>query len=363
MTKRFGLPLPAWILIGIVVVLVGLRLALPTIVRNALNHRLANMQPYHGHVDAVGIHLWRGAYSLDHLHIEKVSGKVPVPLLKLPRMDISVSWSALLHGSIRASVDFYKPVLNFVDGSTKASTQAGRGVDWRAKLQSLMPIQLDELKVHDGTVTFHNFVSQPKVDLKATDIQATITNLTNADRSDGRRVARLHVTADVLEEAPLLAKASFDPLGDFTDFTFQLQVLRIKLTKLNDFARAYANLDFASGHGDFTMGLRARDGQLNGYAKPLFKDMKIFSWKQDVENEEENPFRVAWEAIVQGVTSIFTNHEADQFATRVPISGRIDNRDIGTFRAILNVLHNAFVKAYTPQLENLKPAPRKDEDD
>jgi hypothetical protein len=78
-----------------------------------------------------------------------------------------------------------------------------------------------------------------------------------------------------------------------------------------------------------------------------------------VEEEHKNPLRVAWEALAQGITAIFKNHAEDQFATRVPISGRIDNKDISAWAAIVGVLHNAFVQAYSPQLENLKPAPEK----
>jgi hypothetical protein len=101
----------------------------------------------------------------------------------------------------------------------------------------------------------------------------------------------------------------------------------------------------------------ARDGRLDGYAKPLFHDLKIFSWKQDVEQDRKNPLGLAWEALAQGVASIFKNRAKDQFATRVPISGRIDDKQVGTFAAIVGVLRNAFIKAYTPQLEELKPTP------
>jgi hypothetical protein len=356
--KRRSRLIVLWSLAAVIVALIGLRIALPTIVRHTLNQRMDRMGDYHGHVADVDISLWRGAYGLDDLKIVKVSGKVPVPLLQTPHMDIHLSWRALVHGSIRATVEFDRPVLNFVDGNGGAGTQAGGGVDWRAQLQQLVPIRLDEVKVDDGTITFRNFSSKPRVDVKATRVNAVVTNLTNADRSGGRRVADMHATALVLGEAPLDTSASFDPLGKFLDFTFELRVLHIDLTKLNDLARAYAKLDFASGKGDFVMELNAHDGRLDGYAKPLFHDMKIFSWKQDVEGEHENPFEVAWQAIAEGITRIFTNQKKDQFATRVPISGRIDNKKFGTWRAVVNVLHNAFVKAYTPQLEHLKPAPR-----
>ncbi|MEO8746848.1 MAG: hypothetical protein ABI379_04210, partial [Rhodanobacter sp.] len=92
---------------------------------------------------------------------------------------------------------------------------------------------------------------------------------------------------------------------------------------------------------------------------PLLHDVRIFSWKQDVEQEHKNPLRLAWEALAQGALSLFKNQQHDQLATRVPISGRIDDRHLGRWEAIIGVLRNAFVKAYTPGLERLPPAPQK----
>jgi hypothetical protein len=222
-----------------------------------------------------------------------------------------------------------------------------------------MPMQLDELTVHEGVVTFRNFVSQPPVDLKMTDVEGTMRNLSNADRREGRRVATMQASAKVLGDAPLQTSASFDPLEKRGDFKLDLRITGIQLVRLNDLARAYAKLDFDAGNGDFVMQLEARDGLLEGYAKPLLHGVKIFSWKQDVEEEHKNPLRVAWEAVAQAVTAVFKNHKEDQFATRVPISGRIDDKQLGTWGAIVGVLRNAFVKAYTPKLEDLPAAPDK----
>ncbi|MCX7513205.1 DUF748 domain-containing protein [Frateuria hangzhouensis] len=351
-------------LIGVVIVvalLVVARIALPYVVKDYLNRKMDHMGDYHGHVADVDIHLWRGAYSLGDLRIDKVDGKVPVPFFSVATTDIAISWRALTHGTVRGRVVFDHASLNFVDGGEQAASQAGKGVDWRAQLEGLLPIRLDELTVHNSQVTFHNFVSHPKVDMKMTDVEATAVNLSNADRSGGRRVADFNATARVLGNAPMMAKASFDPLDPkLLDFTFALRIRDIELKRLNDLARAYAKLDFAAGAGTFVMQLEAKNGELNGYAKPLLHDVKVFSWKQDVEQDGENPLRVAWEAVASGVTWLFKNHEKDQFATKVPISGRIDSKDLGTWRAVLNVLHNAFVQAYSPKLEDLKPAPEKE---
>ena len=346
-------------LVAVIAVLLVARLLLPYAVKNYLNHRMDRMGEYHGQIADIDIHLWRGAYSIDDLRVDKVTGKVPVPLFAAAHTDIALSWRALSHGVLRGKVEFDQATLNFVDGRGRGDSQSGKGVNWRDQLQMLMPMRLDELTVRDSTVTFHNFVSRPRVDMKMTAVNGTVVNLTNSDRHQGRRVADLHVTAKVLEDAPMEAKASFDPLERDGDFAFELRVTGIALVRLNDLARAYAKLDFAGGNGDFVMQLEAKDGRLDGYAKPLLHGVKIFSWKQDVEEEGKNPLRVAWEALAQGVTALFKNQERDQFATRVPISGRIDDKDLGTWDAIVGVLRNAFVQAYTPQLESLEPAPAK----
>lgn len=357
MAIRFRRHLGALLIIAIV--LVVLRALLPYAVRGYLNAHMQRMGQYHGQIADIDLHLWRGAYSIDGLRIAKVSGDVPVPLLDAPHTEIALSWRAIRHGVLRGKVAFDRPTVNFVDGRGKGASQSGRGVDWRAQLRMLVPIRLDELTVRNGRVTFQSFVSQPRVDLTMTDVQATVSNLTNIDHRGGSRVAELHATARLLGDARLVAQATFDPLRQFGDFSYQLQVSDIDLTRANALARAYAGLDFAGGRGDFTMALEARDGQLSGYAKPLFTGLKIFSWKQDVAAGDKNPLQVAWQALAQGVTSLFKNQAHDQFATRVPISGRIDDRQLDTFAAILGVLRNAFVQAYSPQLEHLSPAPER----
>lgn len=355
------LPRRSIIIIAVIVLLlVVARICLPYVVKHYLNGKMDRMGDYHGHLADVDLHIWRGAYSIDKLTITKVSGKVPVPLLDVGRTDISLSWHALFRGKVRGKLIFSNASLNFVDGSGKSGDQAGKGVDWREKLKLFAPVQLDRVEIRNSQITFQNFVSSPKVDLKMTDVSATATNLSNVEKRGGAQVAEMHATAKVLGDADLAAKARFDPLEKAGDFKVDLTIKKIDLTEMNSLARAYSGLDFASGKGDFVLQIEARDGQLNGYAKPLFKNLKIFSWKQDVKKDKKNPLQLAWEAAAQGITSLFKNHEKDQFATKVPINGRIDDNKVGTFKAVVNVLRNAFVKAYTPNLENLKPAPDKD---
>ena len=339
------------ILLVLALLLGLLRLALPAIAEREINSRLAMMGDYTGRIEAVDINLWRGNYQLHDLKIQRRGGEVPVPLLDAPLVDISLSWRNLLRGGIVAEASFERPQVHFVHGKGDEDSQAGTGVDWREKLENLVPIRLDEVEVRDGTVHFQNFTSSPQVDLKATGVNAEILNLTNVRDAEGRRVAELQATGTLFESGRIESTARFDPFGRAEEFDFALRVLGIDLTQVNTFARAYAGLDFESGNGELVMEIEAEDGQLGGYAKPLFQQLNILSWEDDSAEADGNVLEIAWEAAAEAVTELFTNQPAEQFGTRIEIDGDIGDPEVSTLQAVGGVLRNAFIEAFRPYFE------------
>lgn len=351
MKRRYGWPL--WIIAGIVVLLVILHLALPILVRNYLNEKLADMGDYRGHVTDVDLALWRGAYKINGLDIVKVDGKVPVPFVKIPVIDLSVSWHSLWYDhAVVAEVNFLRPELNFVDGGTdKQASQTGQGTDWRDQLNKLLPITLNEARVVDGRITFRNFNSKPQVNIQADQVNASLYNLTNVVDTKGKRDARFEGKALLLGHAPLETTATFDPFSNFEDFDFRLRATGIELKRLNDFSAAYGKFDFNAGHGDIVIEAQANKGQLSGYIKPLLRDVDIFNWQQDVKNENKGFFRSIWEALVGGGETVLKNQRKDQFATRVDLKGNVHQQNVSAFQAFLQILRNAFVQAFNTRYD------------
>ncbi len=345
------------ILIGL---LVAARLYLPIWVTDTLNARMAQMGEYTGRVEGVDIHLWRGAYTIHGLRIDKRDADIPVPFFAVPQLDIEIKWAAVFDGGIVGSAVFWSPSVNIVDARGERGKQTGKGVAWRDQLEALIPVRLDEVVVHDGTVRFHNFVSDPPVDLAADQIEGSILNLTNVRDEDTASAASLDVTGRMLETAPMEAHGSFDPFEPLGAFRIALRITGIDVTKANDLLAAYVNLDVVSGRGEFVMELEAKDRQLDGYIKPLFHDVQVFSIEQDIREQGDNPLRVIWEALAGGIKNIFKNQAADQFATRIEISGRTDDPETSTWDAILAILRNAFVKAFEAEFENLPTRPDAD---
>lgn len=355
MKRRYSWPL--WIFVGLVAVLIVLHVALPYMVRDYLNEKLANMGDYRGQVTDVDFALWRGAYKINGLEIVKVDGKVPVPFVKAPLIDLSVSWPSLIRDhAVVAQVEFFNPEVNFVDGgANKQNSQTGEGTDWREQLGKLLPITLDEVRINDGKISFRNFNSKPPVNMNATQVNASIYNLTNVVDKQGKRDARFDGKALLLGHAPLETTATFDPLSNFEDFEFRLRARDIELKRMNDFASAYGKFDFNAGHGDVVIEAKAKDAQLTGYIKPLLKDVDVFNWQQDVENKDKGLFRSIWEAVVGASETVLKNQGKNQFATRVELSGNVHRQDISAFQAFLQILRNGFVQAFNARYERPKP--------
>ncbi len=353
MLLRKRLPL---ILLGLGALLLALHVALPYLARDYLNGKLAEMGDYRGQIDDIDLALWRGAYTINGLRIVKAEREAPVPFVDAPQIDIAVSWNELWRKrEVVARVVFENPELNFVDGEGAGDSQTGEGVDWAEQLNKLLPITLNEVRVNNGTVGFHNFASTPPVELKATAVNASLYNLTNVADAQGKRVARFEGNAQLLDHAPLEATAVFDPYHNFEDFEFRVRATDVELRRLNDFASAYGNFDFAAGTGDLVVEASAEAGQLSGYIKPLLHNVEIFNWQQDVEREDKGFFRGLWEALVGGGEAVLKNQRRDQFATRVELSGSVHQQNVSTFQAFIAILRNAFIEAFNTRFEGAPP--------
>lgn len=350
MKRRYSLPL--WIALGLLALVLLAHVALPYVVRDYLNGKLADMGDYRGHIDDIDLALWRGGYRINGLQIVKAQREAPVPFVEAPQIDISVSWKELWSAqSVVARVIFDKPVVNFVDSENQDDAQTGEGVDWREQLNKLLPITLNEVRVNGGTLGFYNFNASPPVKIQANAIQASLYNLTNVADEQGDRVARFEGKAQLLDHAPLEASAVFDPFHNFQDFEFRVRATGIELPRLNDLANAYGRFDFKSGNGDVVIEAFAEDSQLSGYIKPLLRDVEVFDWQQDVNNDDKGFFRSIWEAVVGGGEKVLKNQRQDQIATRVELRGSTRQQDISAFQAFIGILRNGFVEAFNSRFE------------
>jgi len=348
-------------LVVLVVLLVAARLALPWWLQRYVNDTIDRSPDYDGRVGEIDVHLLRGAYSINDLKIVKTTHRVPVPFFEGDRVDFSLDYEALWkQGALRGEITMIKPRLNFVDGETEEDDQTGAGQPWLAIIQDLYPFRIDSAKVVDGTVSFQAFHKEPNVDVNLTKVQAELKNLTNIENKTDPLMATLKASAEAMGGTFEL-DMSMDPSSYRPHLEVATRVLNVDVNQLNDLAQAYGEFDFEGGRFDLVIEFATRDGYIDGYLKPLFRNVQVISLK---DAKEDNPLEFFWEALVGTVGELLTNQPRDQFGTRVTIEGDIEDPKTSVLEIIGNVLRNAFVRAYLPRIEGkVAPSTRNTEGD
>jgi hypothetical protein len=153
-----------------------------------------------------------------------------------------------------------------------------------------------------------------------------------------------------MDQARLELKMTLDPFSYHPTFHLAVRLLGLDVTKLNDLALAFGKFDFKRGWFDLVIEADSKEGQITGYVKPLFRNLKIFSIRQDLS--EDNVLQFFWQALMGGITTALKNFHRDQFGTLIPFTADASGTTSTDILATIgNILRNAFVRAYLPRLE------------
>lgn len=336
----------------VLIVLVTIRVALPTIVKKYVNKTLNELDGYSGSVDDIDLNLFRGAYVIKKLNIVQTGDSIPVPFVAIDQIDLSVHWKALFNGSIVGEVILNKPVVNFAvaEGESEDGkvSQDGSGADWTQTLDDLMPLQINRFEIVNGQINYKDFTSRPKVDISVNDLNLLAQNLGNVKDKKQQLPSSLSMHANSIGGGILNVDAKLNILKKIPDFDIDFEFENVDLTALNDFVKAYTHTDIEKGTFSLYSELAATDGALNGYVKPVIEDLKILDW----ENENDGFFNKVWQSVVGLVTEVLKNHPKDQFATQTPIQGDLNNMDVGIWSTVWNIFKNAFIEALSKRVEN-----------
>jgi hypothetical protein len=205
--------------------------------------------------------------------------------------------------------------------------------------------RLQDLQVSGSTLGVVNRAKSPPFRLFTSDTAIAVTGLSN-HKTDN--VGDIRVQGRFMGSGPLAARARFRPDPERPMLDLRLQIEDADLRALNDLLAAYGKLDVAAGRFSFYSEIRVEDRRVRGYVKPLVHDVQVYDERQD---REKSAFRKLWERVMTGVASLLENRPRDEVATRVELSGRLDDPNVGTLQAVVRLLENAFVRAILPGFE------------
>jgi hypothetical protein len=336
------------LIIGIVAVLaIAARLAAPAVVERYVNRGLADMGDYRGSVTDIELNLIRGGYVLHNLEIVKLDATPETPpFATIPSMDLTLLWRALFKGQAVGEVVMHSPQLNLVQSEANQEQQLGTGVNWPEEIRDLFPFQLNLVEARDGLVTFRAPGISTNDSLTMRGFQMQLRNLTNVQDLAEPAFAELDVRGQVMGNAPLTLTGRIDPNEQAPTFDIDLTIEGARLVDVNPWLREFLKVDAEMGVFSMYSELAAAEGRFEGYVRPILEDPQFAA-----SDEDEGPFRKAWEGLVNLAAKILENKEEEQVATQIPLSGEIENPDAGILTAIVNLARNAFVAAFSRSLE------------
>lgn len=339
-----------WSLVLLVLAVAIARPFLPGVIRWYVNRTLDQSQLYRGRIGDIELHLWKGAYTIDDVRLSKITGDVPVPLFASKRVEFAIQWHALVDRKIVGRMRVEQPELNFVDAPDPSQAQTGEGGPWLQIIRDLFPFKINRAEVADGSVHFRAYQKDVPVDVYLSHLDATIDNLSNVRDEINPLVTTVTAKATAMDDGKFELQMKLDPFSYNPTFHLATRLLRLDVTRLNELAVAYGGFNFKRGHLNLVVEAKAKEGQFEGYVKPLFKDLQVFRLGQDIQ--EDDPLQFFWQAVMGGVTTILKNQSRDQLGTLIPFTGTVDAPRAGVFSTVLNVLRNAFIRAYLPRLQS-----------
>ena len=336
------------ILIIILAAIVIFRIILPVWVLNFVNNRLAEISGYFGHVENIDICLYRGAYQVKELYINRVDSATQkqTELFTAPLIDISLEWKSLLKGRIVTELEFQSPTLKFTKDRTEPEQMEKDTNDFRKMLKAFTPTSVNRFEVFDGRIAYVDPNASPPVDIYMTNTHILARNLSNVVDTTALP-AKVEATSNVYG-GRVKFNMRINALADDPTYDMNVELKGADLTRLNDFFKAYADFDVNKGTFGMYMEMAAKDRKFIGYVKPFINDLDVVGR----EDRKDNILRKIWESIVGVAGEILEAPRPDQIATKVPIAGAYDDRTIGIWYAIWAALRNGIFKALMPTIDN-----------
>lgn len=332
-------------LLLLLVVFIGFRLYLPTLVKNHVNQVLNDLPGYQGSVADIDIALIRGAYVVSDLELRRRDAKTDVPFLTIPQADISIQWRALFNGKIVSEIYLTKPQLIYVfEDQLQADQEEPETEDWTEALDDLVPIDINHLNIEDGRLGLVKVKAEPTLDIYMDQLQLTADNLQLVKSDEQNLPSPIKATAVTIGQGRTTFKGRLNIIKQVPDMDISLSIEKIDVTALNSLTLHYANVDFASGQLDIFSEVAIADGYMKGYLKPLLTDAKLI-------DQGDGFFRRLWEGVVGVFKFIFKNQSTDKVATKIPFEGDLNNVEAGAWQTFVNILKNAWVKAFQENID------------
>lgn len=235
-----------------------------------------------------------------------------------------------------------------IPASKAREEQMGRAAVHTSKKLSNKPdthIHIEHAEIRDSEFGFVDQATNPQYRVFISDAALQLDHISN-HLSEGSGAVTL--TGAFMGSGNTKISGTFRPETKSPDFDLAFKIEKTQMKTMNKLFRAYGSFDVTAGLFSLYSELSVKNGRVEGYIKPLFKDMKVYDARQD---KEKNLFHQLYEGLVGGVSKLLENTPRDEVATKTDMSGTLENPHTNTWQTVVNLVKNGFFKAFLPGFE------------
>jgi len=247
-----------------------------------------------------------------------------------------------------------KPVVEYVQvtPSDEQRVEQATKETTEARERPTVRVDLDRAEITGGTFGFTDKKATYPYRLFLADTDVTLAGFSN-ERSQRDGIA--NIRGRFMDSGPAALDARFEGGGaGQPEFALAVRVENVQLYTMNDLLRDTGGFDVASGefsvYSDFTV----RNGRIDGYVKPFFRDMDVYDRKQDAG---KGVGQQLYEALVGATATVLENRFHGQVATRAELAGPVEHPDASTWQIVAGLLRNAFWQAMIPGVDQQERRP------
>lgn len=203
-------------------------------------------------------------------------------------------------------------------------------------------LEVDLLTLRDSRFGFENKGTTPPYRIFISQLSLDLDHLSN---QPGQVASGFRAQGAFMGSGTTTLKGKVRTSAKPVDMELHLEVENTKLAALNTFLMAHAGVDVADGQVSVFSEVKVKNGTIEGYIKPLIKNLKIY----DRQKDQGKRFGKRVEMhVLQVLANLFKNRDSRAVATVVRISGSTGDPKANEWEVILRLIGNGLSHAILP---------------
>jgi hypothetical protein len=205
-----------------------------------------------------------------------------------------------------------------------------------------LQLKIDKLDLVKSWLSYEDQAATPPYSLYFTDLMMSVSNFSNHFTLGN---SALDMNGKFMGSGNTVVTGEFRPETQGSDFALNIAIKDTNLPSLNNLLSNYGKFDVARGWFSVFAQISVKEGQIHGYVKPLFNDLKVYSYRRD---KNQSIIKQVYELAVGALSHLLRNHRTEDVATQVDLSGHHQDPNVSTWQAVVELIRNAFIKAILP---------------